>query len=274
MLSSEKHNKFFFLYPGVWSQSIIHVQSFSIVLFTWHAFRMCFSRNNTKKFSVLFSKDACYFCLCSVRPSLIEYLSYNLNFLSVLVGPCSDYQDYKDFIEGRHVSRRLKQHSCNGQSGHDRRADCSPAVRLYLVTQIHSVKAGLFEIWEAVIITGLSVVVSSLQSAVCGKLLVCSGCMLFFFTVTRALPIAYNADPQFVSTAPFLSRLVYAFFSIQAARPKFYFAWTLGEHLVFVLKCYYDEHISTSVQIVFSFLSLLSCQLMQSTTLQVMVSQA
>lgn len=65
--------------------------------------------------------------------------------------------------------------------------------------------------------------------------------MLFFFTVTRSLPIAYNVDPHFVSQAPFLTRLAYAFFSIQAARPKFYFAWTLGEQCVCV---FYDEHMN------------------------------
>ncbi len=58
--------------------------------------------------------------------------------------------------------------------------------------------------------------------------------MLFFLTVTRSLPIAYNIDPDFVNHAPFLTRLTYAFFSIQAARPKFYFAWTLGQHYVYL----------------------------------------
>lgn len=67
------------------------------------------------------------------------------------------------------------------------------------------------------------------QSAVCQKLLVCCGCMLFFLVVTRSLPIGLNAEPGFVSQNSFLVRLTYAFFSIQAARPKFYFAWTLGE---------------------------------------------
>lgn len=64
---------------------------------------------------------------CSVKPSLIEYLSYNLNFLSILVGPCSNYKDYVDFIEGRHISQRLKQHSgmCNG---HSKTPDLSPLV--------------------------------------------------------------------------------------------------------------------------------------------------
>ncbi|KAM7420422.1 hypothetical protein PAMA_014915 [Pampus argenteus] len=131
----------------------------------------------------------------NVRPSFIEYLSYNLNFLSVLVGPCSNYKEYVDFIEGRHISRRLRQHSgaCNGQNGYDKTPDLSPL------------------------------------NAVCRKLLVCCGCMLFFLTVTRALPMTYNVDPHFVSHAPFLTRLTYAFFSIQAARPKFYFAWTLAD---------------------------------------------
>ncbi|XP_056142233.1 lysophospholipid acyltransferase 1 [Lampris incognitus] len=129
------------------------------------------------------------------RPSLIEYLSYNLNFLSVLVGPCSNYKDFIDFVEGKHILRRLRQHSgtCNGQSSYDKAALPSPL------------------------------------SAVCRKLLVCCCCMLFFLTVTRSLPITYNVDSHFVSHAPFLTRLTYAFFSIQAARPKFYFAWTLAD---------------------------------------------
>uniref|UniRef100_A0A672G924 Membrane bound O-acyltransferase domain containing 1 n=1 Tax=Salarias fasciatus TaxID=181472 RepID=A0A672G924_SALFA len=131
----------------------------------------------------------------NVRPSLIEYLSYNLNFLSVLVGPCNDYKDYIDFIEGRHISRRLRRHSgaCNGQNGYSKTPEPSPL------------------------------------GAVCQKLLVCCGCMLFFLTVTRSLPISYNVNPDFVNSAPFLTRLAYAFFSIQAARPKFYFAWTLAD---------------------------------------------
>ncbi|XP_004077804.1 lysophospholipid acyltransferase 1 [Oryzias latipes] len=129
------------------------------------------------------------------RPSLIEYLSYNLNFLSILVGPCSNYRDYIDFIEGRHISRRLKQHSgsCNGHNGYDKTPDLSPL------------------------------------NAVCRKLLVCCGCMLTFLIVTRSLPIKYNVEPDFVNNAHFLTRLTYAFFSIQAARPKFYFAWTLAD---------------------------------------------
>uniref|UniRef100_A0A674P020 Membrane bound O-acyltransferase domain containing 1 n=1 Tax=Takifugu rubripes TaxID=31033 RepID=A0A674P020_TAKRU len=131
----------------------------------------------------------------SARPSPLQYLSYTLNFLSVLVGPCSNYRDYLDFIEGRHISRRLRRLSgaCNGHNGHITAPDPSPL------------------------------------GAVCRKLLVCSGCMLFFLVVTRSLPIRLNVEPDFVSQNSFLVRLTYAFFSVQAARPKFYFAWTLAD---------------------------------------------
>ncbi|CAL8289280.1 unnamed protein product [Merluccius merluccius] len=131
------------------------------------------------------------------RPSLVEYLSYNLNFLSVLVGPCSNYQDYVDFIDGRHIQRRLRKQAEGAGNGHLNGYDKTPDI--------------------------------SPLNAVCSKLLVCCGCMLVFLTVTRSLPIAHNVDPHFISHAPFLTRLVYAFFSIQAARPKFYFAWTLAD---------------------------------------------
>ncbi|KAK7887205.1 hypothetical protein WMY93_026826 [Mugilogobius chulae] len=127
------------------------------------------------------------------KPSLIEYLSYNLNFLSVLVGPCSDYKDYIDFIEGRHISSRLQAQACNGHNGNKKQLDPSPL------------------------------------RAVCKKLLICAGCVLFFFIVTRSLPITYNVDPDFLANASFMRRLIYAFFSIQACRPKFYFAWTLAD---------------------------------------------
>ncbi|KAK2855320.1 hypothetical protein Q7C36_007189 [Tachysurus vachellii] len=123
------------------------------------------------------------------QPTLLEYLSYTLNFMSILVGPCSSYRDYIEFIEGHHVHNKLKlQHNGNNTQAHP-----SP-VRV-----------------------------------VCQKLVVCVGCLFWFFLVTRRFPISYNVDPLFISEASFLSRLAYAFVSIQAARPKFYFAWTLAD---------------------------------------------
>ncbi|GAB1298044.1 Lysophospholipid acyltransferase 1 [Apodemus speciosus] len=42
-----------------------------------------------------------------VKPSLLEYLSYHLNFMSVIAGPCNNFKDYVAFIEGRHVYMKL-----------------------------------------------------------------------------------------------------------------------------------------------------------------------
>uniref|UniRef100_A0AAY4ERK3 Membrane bound O-acyltransferase domain containing 1 n=1 Tax=Denticeps clupeoides TaxID=299321 RepID=A0AAY4ERK3_9TELE len=133
-------------------------------------------------FQVHDGEELSYNIFHSSKPSLLEYLSYNLNFLSILVGPWNNYKDYIDFIEGKHAERRLK-----------RREEPSP------------------------------------MRPVIQKLLICAGCLLFFFTITKAFPVAYNADPDFISQAPFVRRLSYAFFSVQAARSKFYFAWTLAD---------------------------------------------
>ncbi|XP_073703590.1 lysophospholipid acyltransferase 1 [Garra rufa] len=128
-------------------------------------------------------------------PSLLEYLSYNINFMSVLVGPCSNYKDYIEFIKGQHVQHRLKRvkDTSSHQNGWDKIPEPSPV------------------------------------RAVINKLLVCACCLLWFFIITKAFPITYNVDPQFISKASFLKRLAYAFISVQAARPKFYFAWTLAD---------------------------------------------
>ncbi|KAJ8394624.1 hypothetical protein AAFF_G00044270 [Aldrovandia affinis] len=126
------------------------------------------------------------------RPSLLEYLSYHLNFLSILVGPCSNYKDYAEFIAGRHIQSRLAETSHRG-NGPGSGPEPSPV------------------------------------GAVIHKLLICAICLLLFMTLTKSFPIAYNTDIHFISQASFLTRLTYAFFSIQAARPKFYFAWTFAD---------------------------------------------
>lgn len=41
------------------------------------------------------------------KPSLLEYLSYHLNFMSVIAGPCNNFKDYVAFIEGRHIHMKL-----------------------------------------------------------------------------------------------------------------------------------------------------------------------
>ncbi|KAJ8353843.1 hypothetical protein SKAU_G00214100 [Synaphobranchus kaupii] len=126
------------------------------------------------------------------KPSLLEYLSYHLNFMSILVGPCSNYKDYTEFIEGRHIQSKLAESSHIGN-----RFGSGPE--------------------------------PSPVGAVINKLLICAICLFLFMTLTKAFPITYNTDIEFISQASFLTRLTYSFFSIQAARPKFYFAWTFAD---------------------------------------------
>ncbi|XP_050988371.1 lysophospholipid acyltransferase 1 isoform X2 [Labeo rohita] len=61
-------------------------------------------------------------------PSLLEYLSYNINFMSVLVGPCSMYKEYIEFIKGQHVQHRLKRvkDTSSQQNGWDKIPEPSP----------------------------------------------------------------------------------------------------------------------------------------------------
>uniref|UniRef100_G1P0F2 Membrane bound O-acyltransferase domain containing 2 n=1 Tax=Myotis lucifugus TaxID=59463 RepID=G1P0F2_MYOLU len=63
-------------------------------------------------------------------PSLLEYLSYNCNFMGILAGPLCSYKDYITFIEGRsyHVPRSgedgRKAPPCGG-------AEPSPNIRMF-----------------------------------------------------------------------------------------------------------------------------------------------
>lgn len=74
-------------------------------------------------------------CTRRRRPSLLEYLSYNCNFMGVLAGPLCSYKDYITFIEGRsfHAAQ-------SGDSGkeepHGERAEPSPNVRPRLVRSL------------------------------------------------------------------------------------------------------------------------------------------
>lgn len=59
------------------------------------------------------SQLACFFFYCRRMPSLLEYLSYNCNFMGILAGPLCSYKDYITFIEGR--SYHMTQSGGNGK---------------------------------------------------------------------------------------------------------------------------------------------------------------
>ncbi|XP_023956316.2 lysophospholipid acyltransferase 2 isoform X4 [Chrysemys picta bellii] len=132
-------------------------------------------------------------CLAVRRmPSLLEYLSYNCNFMGILAGPLCSYKDYITFIEGR--SYQLTQSEANGKEDVKyEQTDPSPNI------------------------------------AVTQKLLICGFSLLFHMTVTKTLPVEYNIDDNFRATVSLPMRIIYLYVSLMAARPKYYFAWTLAD---------------------------------------------
>lgn len=69
------------------------------------------------------------------------------------------------------------------------------------------------------------------QIAVAQKLLICGLSLLFHMTITKTLPVEYNIDDNFRATASWPVKFFYLYVSLMAARPKYYFAWTLGKYM-------------------------------------------
>ncbi|XP_054945007.1 lysophospholipid acyltransferase 2 isoform X3 [Physeter macrocephalus] len=125
-------------------------------------------------------------------PSLLEYLSYNCNFMGILAGPLCSYKDYITFIEGR--SYHMTQAGEHGEEEIQyEKTEPSPNI------------------------------------AVIQKLLVCGLSLLFHLTISKTLPVEYNIDEHFQATASWPAKVIYLYVSLLAARPKYYFAWTLAD---------------------------------------------
>lgn len=126
-------------------------------------------------------------------PSLLEYVSYNLNFMGILAGPLSSFNDYISFIEGRNFEA--------GQvplaNGTERKA-CS-----------------LNE--------------PSPLRAVAWKMLVCSVCVVVHLSLNERFLVGYNNDDDFMARSSQPLRLLYLYTSLMAHRPKYYFAWTIAD---------------------------------------------
>ncbi|XP_071409057.1 lysophospholipid acyltransferase 1 isoform X4 [Pithys albifrons albifrons] len=65
--------------------------------------------------------------------------------------------------------------------------------------------------------------------AVMYKLCITLVSLILFLTLTKNFPMAYIIDNEFLDKTPFLSRLGYLYVVTQAAKPKYYFAWTLAD---------------------------------------------
>ncbi|XP_077077000.1 lysophospholipid acyltransferase 2b [Siphateles boraxobius] len=125
-------------------------------------------------------------------PSLLEYFSYNCNFMGILAGPTCSYNDYIAFIEGtpyRHRELETKG-KVNGKS---RLNDPSP------------------------------------NSEVIRKLATCFISLLVFLSVCKVCPVERNVDDDFIATTPFYAQVVYLYLSMLTTRPKYYFVWTLAD---------------------------------------------
>lgn len=66
-------------------------------------------------------------------PSLLEYLSYNCNFMGILAGPTCSYNDYKAFIEGTGFQPRHQENANGKENGKCKQSEPSPKVRLSFV---------------------------------------------------------------------------------------------------------------------------------------------
>lgn len=72
---------------------------------------------------------SCFSMWSSSRmPSLLEYLSYNCNFMGILAGPTCSYNDYMAFIEGTCYRPRLQENANGKENGKHQQAEPSPKV--------------------------------------------------------------------------------------------------------------------------------------------------
>ncbi|KAL7871690.1 hypothetical protein SRHO_G00066730 [Serrasalmus rhombeus] len=125
-------------------------------------------------------------------PSLLEYFSYNCNFMGMLAGPTCSYNDYIAFIEGKPF--RHREQETNGKlQGKTRLNDPSP------------------------------------NTEVLRKLATCFISLSVFLSVCKVFPVERNVDDDFIATTPFYAQVVYLYLSMLTTRPKYYFVWTLAD---------------------------------------------
>ena len=60
-------------------------------------------------------------------------------------------------------------------------------------------------------------------------------CLLVFLSVCKVFPVERNIDDDFIANTPFYAQVVYLYLSMLTTRPKYYFVWTLGGWICFLL---------------------------------------
>uniref|UniRef100_A0A3Q2PE26 Membrane bound O-acyltransferase domain containing 2 n=1 Tax=Fundulus heteroclitus TaxID=8078 RepID=A0A3Q2PE26_FUNHE len=129
----------------------------------------------------------------SRMPSLLEYLSYNCNFMGILAGPTCSYNDYQAFIEGTSYQRRHQENANGKENGKVKQNEPSP------------------------------------KRAVVSKLCTCAISLTTYLSLYRLLPVDYAIDDGFVRSTPVYLQVVYLYLAMLALRPKYYFVWTLAD---------------------------------------------
>uniref|UniRef100_A0A665UF80 Membrane-bound O-acyltransferase domain-containing protein 2-like n=1 Tax=Echeneis naucrates TaxID=173247 RepID=A0A665UF80_ECHNA len=125
-------------------------------------------------------------------PSLLEYFSYNCNFMGILAGPTCSYNDYIAFIEGD--PRRHRDQEA-GRKSSDKLRQSLPSPNMEV---IRKVATSFF-------------------------------CLLVFLSVCKVFPVERNIDDDFIANTPFYAQVVYLYLSMLTTRPKYYFVWTLAD---------------------------------------------
>ncbi|KAF3844913.1 hypothetical protein F7725_008076, partial [Dissostichus mawsoni] len=126
-------------------------------------------------------------------PSLLEYLSYNCNFMGILAGPACSYNDYMAFIEGTCYQPRHQENANGKENGKYKQTEPSP------------------------------------KNDVISKLCTCAISLGIYLSLCNLLPVEHSIDDEFVSSTPFYLQIIYLYLAMLALRPKYYFVWTLAD---------------------------------------------
>ncbi|XP_072221296.1 lysophospholipid acyltransferase 2 isoform X3 [Leuresthes tenuis] len=129
----------------------------------------------------------------SRMPSLLEYLSYNCNFMGILAGPTCSYNDYMAFIEGTGYQPRHQENANGKENGKFKQTEPSP------------------------------------KNDVISKLCTCAISLGIYLSLYKLLPVDHSIDDDFVKSTPFYLQVIYLYLAMLALRPKYYFIWTLAD---------------------------------------------
>eukprot|EP00064_Thunnus_orientalis_P009396 superscaffoldBa00001187_g9420 len=117
-------------------------------------------------------------------PSLLEYLSYNCNFMGILAGPTCSYNDYMAFIEGTCYQPRHHENANGKENGKYKQSEPSP------------------------------------KNDVISKLCTCAISLAIYLSLCKLIPVEHSIDDNFVNSTPFHLQVIYLYLAMLALRPK------------------------------------------------------